>query len=89
MRGCVRVGEDRTASIGVTRTIGDRVATPPPSSDRSPAPLQRRDESRYDLLGEHGRGGLGRVLRAHDKELGRDVAIKELLERDPTAELRF
>src|SRR5262245_33026165 len=39
--------------------------------------IQLRDPKRYHLLGEHGRGGLGRVSRAHDVELGRDVAIKE------------
>jgi WD40 repeat protein len=56
---------------------------------RLPAPLQFRDSRRYAILGEHGRGGLGRVLRAHDKELGRAVAIKELLKRSDPSELRF
>jgi eukaryotic-like serine/threonine-protein kinase len=59
------------------------------SDIRQLAPLQFRDAARYELLHEHGRGGLGRVMRAHDKELGRDVAIKELLERSSTAEIRF
>ena len=54
-----------------------------------PAPLPLRDASRYEVLGEHGRGGLGRILRARDKELGCDVAIKELIERSEAAELRF
>jgi len=54
-----------------------------------PAPLQRRDRSRYDIVAEHGRGGLGRVFRAHDKELGREIAIKELLSRTNVAEVRF
>lgn len=44
---------------------------------------------RYDILGEHGRGGLGRVSRAHDRELDRDVAIKELLHRTSVSEVRF
>ena len=48
-----------------------------------------RDPHRYVLLGEHGRGGLGRVLRAHDRELGRDVAVKELLARGDLDEVRF
>ena len=47
----------------------------------APAGSQLRDPDRYEFLGEHGRGGLGRVSRAHDRELGRDVAIKELLSR--------
>jgi WD40 repeat protein/tRNA A-37 threonylcarbamoyl transferase component Bud32 len=62
--------------------------------DVSPLPLEAspmpfRDAGRYDVRGEHGRGGLGRVLRARDKELGRDVAIKELLQRGHRAETRF
>jgi WD40 repeat protein len=48
-----------------------------------------RDHERYDILGEHGRGGLGRVSRAHDRELGRDIAIKELITRGALREVRF
>jgi eukaryotic-like serine/threonine-protein kinase len=58
-----------------------------------PAPvddsLPRRDPARYEILGEHGRGGIGRVLRARDRELGRVVAVKELVEDDSSAEARF
>ncbi len=52
-------------------------------------PIQLRDPDRYQIIGEHGRGGLGRVSRAHDRELGRDVAIKELLSRGHVSEVRF
>ncbi len=34
---------------------------------------------RYTHLSEQGRGGMGRVLLVHDKHLGRDIALKELL----------
>ncbi|HEY6175733.1 MAG TPA: serine/threonine-protein kinase [Kofleriaceae bacterium] len=50
---------------------------------------QLRDPARYRILGEHGRGGLGRVSRAHDVELSRDIAIKELISRGPITEVRF
>src|SRR5438874_7359534 len=76
-------GQGRVSGFDATRTAE---ATParPETTAPMPAPLQLRDASRYELLGEHGRGGLGRVLRAHDRELGRDIAIKELLERTNT-----
>ncbi|HSK04261.1 MAG TPA: serine/threonine-protein kinase, partial [Kofleriaceae bacterium] len=64
-------------------------ALPQPPPGRLVAPLQHRDPDRYEILGEHGRGGLGIVSRAHDKELGRDVAIKELLSRGDIGEIRF
>jgi WD40 repeat protein len=53
------------------------------------ASSQIRDPDRYQIIAQHGRGGLGRVLRAHDRELGRDVAIKELLSRGIVTEVRF
>src|SRR5215471_4257648 len=62
------------------------------ASDIEPRDLvgpQLRNPERYHIMGEHGRGGLGRVSRAHDRELGRDVAIKELISRNSTDEIRF
>ncbi len=43
----------------------------PRASDRS---------GRYQFLGEIARGGMGAILRGRDTELGRDLAIKVLLE---------
>jgi WD40 repeat protein/tRNA A-37 threonylcarbamoyl transferase component Bud32 len=60
-----------------------------PHRDPVPLPLQQRDSGRYEILAEHGRGGLGRVYRARDKELGREVALKELIEPNYRAEMRF
>jgi eukaryotic-like serine/threonine-protein kinase len=53
------------------------------------ASLQVRSRVRYEIIGEHGRGGLGRVSRARDRELGRDIAIKELIEGGHLHEVRF
>src|SRR3954465_5046590 len=50
---------------------------------------QVRDPKRYQILNEHGRGGLGRVSRAHDRELGRDVPIKEMISRANPSAVRF
>ena len=35
---------------------------------------------RYQLFGEIARGGMGAVLRGRDPDLGRDLAVKVLLE---------
>jgi len=79
-----------TASPSAVAEPADRDA--PPGARRASARsawAQLRDPDRYQVIGEHGRGGLGRVSRAHDRDLGRDVAIKELISRDHVSELRF
>jgi tetratricopeptide (TPR) repeat protein len=48
-------------------------------SDAMPPPEQTGD--RYQLAGEIARGGMGAVLRGRDVDLGRDLAIKVLLEK--------
>lgn len=50
-----------------------KTSMPPPSSGGI-------DESRYELLEEIGTGGIGRVLRALDRGIGRVVALKTLKE---------
>src|SRR6185295_3378589 len=44
---------------------------------------------RYQIGQELARGGMGRILRAEDTQLGRTVAIKELLHEGEIAEARF
>jgi eukaryotic-like serine/threonine-protein kinase len=48
-----------------------------------------RDARRYELIREAGRGGLGRVLEAYDRDLGRSVALKELIVPSARSEARF
>ncbi len=52
--------------------------------------LRGSDRGKYQVLGEIARGGMGVVLRGHDNELGRDVAMKvvhgELAERGEVIE---
>ncbi|MGO9710633.1 MAG: protein kinase domain-containing protein [Polyangiaceae bacterium] len=63
------------------------VTTPSPSSDESVVPSSTYPD--YVVSAEQGRGGLGRVLRAHDRRLGRTVALKELLVIDTSTAARF
>jgi WD40 repeat protein len=77
----------------------DRTATLVPheaSAARGPADdvgdltqLEVDDPERYEQIGEHARGGLGRIVRAIDRRLGRTVAVKELLRHDEAHEERF
>ncbi|HEX2573453.1 MAG TPA: protein kinase [Polyangia bacterium] len=53
-------------------------ATPRSSGDLLAA-LPPVEPGRYQVVRERGRGGLGRILEVHDRRLGRQVAIKELL----------
>ena len=48
------------------------------SADEMPVPKERGD--RYQLFGEIARGGMGAVLKGRDPDLGRDLAVKVLLE---------
>lgn len=43
----------------------------------------------YQLLGEVARGGVGRIIRARDLRLGREVALKQLHHSDSASRARF
>jgi serine/threonine-protein kinase len=60
----------------------DLAAEPPVVDPGSPElPPRPGPEARYQLLGEIARGGMGAVLKGRDADLGRDLAIKVLLEK--------
>ena len=61
-------------------------------SVRPSSPRAARRRGRYQLLGEIGHGGMGAVLKGRDPDLGRDLAVKVLLEEhrdDPELVRRF
>jgi hypothetical protein len=66
----------------------DAPAAPAPDGSGS-AELPQIAGGRYAIGDEVGRGGLGRVLRARDRVLDREVAVKELIAGDEGARRRF
>lgn len=53
------------------------------------ASLHLPEGDRYEEIRELGHGGMGRVVLAQDRKLGRQVAIKRILAEDPESRARF
>jgi serine/threonine-protein kinase len=86
-------GDDPVAT-DVPATTSDtlgRTTVLPRVADDGPEVVQRGSGPRFDELTELGRGGLGVVLQARDRDIGRLVAIKQLRDdrRSRGAVLRF
>src|SRR4051794_33377350 len=88
--------EPPRSSVGAMRPVllqqveGDSGQIVKPKTDAMP-PLEQTGD-RYQLAGEIARGGMGAVLRGRDVDLGRDLAVKVLLERhadNPAVARRF
>ncbi|MBL8783632.1 MAG: serine/threonine protein kinase, partial [Deltaproteobacteria bacterium] len=90
----ITLGDDELAqAYALSATIADAArgnvsTTPGPDGEELSIAVTREHPGRYrgprkDGTGpiEIGRGGIGRVLIAHDAHLGREVAVKELLSR--------
>jgi serine/threonine-protein kinase len=73
------------STLGVLRPMvlqdvpGESIHVVESASDAMPAPELSGD--RYQLFGEIARGGMGAVLRGRDVDLGRDLAVKVLLQK--------
>ena len=64
-------------------------ATPGLQAAREAFPLPVTEGGRYVVQGVYAKGGIGRILRAKDERLGREVALKELPVHGGTEERRF
>jgi tetratricopeptide (TPR) repeat protein len=62
-----------------TETIRGPGPVVSPSSPEMPQPVDRSE--RLQLLGEIARGGMGAILKGRDTDIGRDLAVKVLLEQ--------
>ncbi len=68
-------------------TCRETALEPPPIDDELGVPGVASET--YAIGAEIGRGGMGRVITARDRRIGRAVALKELLNAEPAAIARF
>jgi serine/threonine-protein kinase len=68
------IGSVPRVMLRETEIDGETGVVRPASREMPPA------AGRYQLLGQIGRGGMGAVLKGRDPDLGRDLAVKVLLE---------
>ena len=83
---------DRTAAPATEPAVGTSLFDRgyPAEVEVAPATdLPLRDRQRYEFGDEHARGGLGKIMLARDRELDRQVAVKELLNQGNTSRARF
>jgi len=90
---------DPVVATPSTRDSDPVVPNPPSTRDSDPVVPPRSppdlsdlpvvDPELFTIRKEIARGGMGRILEARDRRLGRSVAIKEVLDADQTALVRF
>ena len=87
--GTVQMPRGAKLEVGPPPVMPTQVPAPGAAVAAGPPPAMPDDEWRYTIGSEIARGGMGRVVEATDTVLGRTVALKEALARDPEAIRRF
>ncbi|MBI4575220.1 MAG: SUMF1/EgtB/PvdO family nonheme iron enzyme [Planctomycetes bacterium] len=83
---------DSLAQAAGEGEAGASIARTGEAAGHSTVLVTRAPEEKYELGEEIGRGGLGRVVAAKDRDIGREVALKLMLEGAPSewvARFRF
>jgi hypothetical protein len=78
-----------TAPPSMPTLAGSAIHSGPPAIPDAPGQATAVPPPRYQLKREIARGGMGRVVEADDRRLGRLVAFKEALTRDADTLRRF
>jgi serine/threonine protein kinase len=76
-------------SFAARRPDPDKTLDQAAGGGPDPDGLPEVDSEHYVAEAEVARGGMGRILAARDRRLGRPVAIKELIQLGGEAEIRF
>ncbi len=79
----------RSSDSPETASLPDETPSEPAPAPALTSGFPLVDPAAYRVDGEYARGGLGRVLLAHDTRLGRAVALKEILSPSPASIARF
>ncbi|HEY0254907.1 MAG TPA: serine/threonine-protein kinase, partial [Kofleriaceae bacterium] len=80
--------EDRKPPPVVVNQLSNEATVAAPITGSLP-PLPKVDRALYDGDDEIARGGMGRIVAAEDRRLGRAVALKELIDPNEEAITRF
>ena len=91
----IAVGRSQSSSnsnASVSKIRSQDPDRPPTTEEQQIVGQRSSSTNRFRILRTHAEGGLGRVLIAHDQELNREVALKEIKKRfadDENSRARF
>jgi len=66
--------------VQLRQPVDEAIASSEQAGRRESVSASTMSPGRYELLGEIGRGGMGTILKGRDIDLGRDIAVKLILQ---------